>query len=372
MLKYDEILPNVGLVFDFTPQISVFANYAKGLSVPSTDNLYNAFFFPEGSDAAKPDPETTDSFDLGLRYRSSKIQAQLRRWFTKFKNRSASAFDPELNHRSSATSARSTMGHRRLDRLVTDQGSSRSMSSARGTIRRSRTTSRSAVRCRSDRDLRQRRSGHAATGVRAAAPSPPATASSARRNIPYGCSAVGTLGPVDLGITAKRTGPRYIFDNNQPMFRGDVDLTTPSGDAGDSEQIFGKTAPAYWLVNLDARLNLATCGTREDLLPAQRLQPVRQILCRRFRRRPEPVAQRVAASRATRRSFRSVRRGPSAARSASVLRIRPNGGVVPSGAAPFPSDLNQLAQKWRISAQLPCALIVSSRVRLASFSHAHE
>src|SRR4029453_3337152 len=96
-LKYDDILPNVGFVFDITPQISAFANYSKGLSVPSTDNLYNAFFFPVDSDAAKPDPETTNSFDGGLRYRSSTVQAQLGLWLTKFKNRTASAFDPELN-----------------------------------------------------------------------------------------------------------------------------------------------------------------------------------------------------------------------------------------------------------------------------------
>ena len=68
----------------------------------------------------------------------------------------------------------------------------------------------------------------------------------------YGISTSGTVGPFELGITAKRTGPRFIFDNNQAMFRGDVD----PGAAGGVEQIFGKTAPAYWLVNLDARYNL--------------------------------------------------------------------------------------------------------------------
>ena len=97
VFKYDEILPNVGFVYDFTPRISVFANYAKGLSVPSTDNLYNAFFFPEDTEQAKPEPETTDSFDVGVRYRSTKIQAQLGGWIPSSTNRTASAFDPELN-----------------------------------------------------------------------------------------------------------------------------------------------------------------------------------------------------------------------------------------------------------------------------------
>ena len=53
VLKYDDVLPNIGFVYDITPQISAFANYSKGLSVPSTDNLYNAFFFPEGTDAGE-------------------------------------------------------------------------------------------------------------------------------------------------------------------------------------------------------------------------------------------------------------------------------------------------------------------------------
>ena len=35
---------------------SVFANYAKGLSVPSTDNLYNAFFFARGTAAGQAQP----------------------------------------------------------------------------------------------------------------------------------------------------------------------------------------------------------------------------------------------------------------------------------------------------------------------------
>ena len=57
VLKYNKLLPNIGLVYDFTPQLSGFASYAKGLSVPGTDNLYNAFFFPADTPEAKPDPE---------------------------------------------------------------------------------------------------------------------------------------------------------------------------------------------------------------------------------------------------------------------------------------------------------------------------
>src|SRR5205814_891503 len=55
--KYNKLLPNVGAVFNARSNVSLFANYAKGLSVPSTDNLYNSFFFPADTAAARPKPE---------------------------------------------------------------------------------------------------------------------------------------------------------------------------------------------------------------------------------------------------------------------------------------------------------------------------
>jgi iron complex outermembrane receptor protein len=79
---YDKLLPNIGAIYDITNQLSAFASYSKGLSVPSTDNLYNSFFFAPDTDQAKPKPELTDSFDGGVRYRSSKIQAQASVWYT--------------------------------------------------------------------------------------------------------------------------------------------------------------------------------------------------------------------------------------------------------------------------------------------------
>ena len=66
VLKYDKILPNAGAILDVTNAASLFLNYSKGLQVPGTDNLYQAFWFPEGSASASPNPETTDNFDLSL------------------------------------------------------------------------------------------------------------------------------------------------------------------------------------------------------------------------------------------------------------------------------------------------------------------
>lgn len=86
--KFDKLLPNVGLTYSITPEASVFWSYAKGISAPRTDNLYRA---PE----IDISPETTDSFDLGARYTSRNIQAQLTTWFISFKNRIVTSFDQE-------------------------------------------------------------------------------------------------------------------------------------------------------------------------------------------------------------------------------------------------------------------------------------
>jgi iron complex outermembrane receptor protein len=52
---------------------------------------------PGGSSAAKPNPESTDNFDLGVRYRSGKLMAQVSTWYTIYQNRLASTFDRDLN-----------------------------------------------------------------------------------------------------------------------------------------------------------------------------------------------------------------------------------------------------------------------------------
>ena len=61
--RYNRVLPNVGLTYKFGGGATAYINYSKGLQVPGTDNLYNAFYFPLGSPQAKPVPETSDNFD---------------------------------------------------------------------------------------------------------------------------------------------------------------------------------------------------------------------------------------------------------------------------------------------------------------------
>lgn len=88
--KYHKLLPNVGATFAINGSLSAFASYSKGFSAPRTDNLYR-------SPLIGVQPESTDSFDLGARYITSRLQAQTTLWKINYKNRIVTSFDPETN-----------------------------------------------------------------------------------------------------------------------------------------------------------------------------------------------------------------------------------------------------------------------------------
>jgi len=86
--KFNKVLPNAGLNYKFDDAFSIFASYAQGFSAPRTDNLYRKPF-------VTITPETTDAFDLGARYTTNKLQAQLTGWYIGFQNRIVTSFDTE-------------------------------------------------------------------------------------------------------------------------------------------------------------------------------------------------------------------------------------------------------------------------------------
>ena len=252
VLNYSRVLPNVGIVYDFTPQMSVFASFAQGISVPGTDNLYQAFFYPVGDDRADPNPEKTDSFELGLRYRSSMIQASIAGWYTHYTDRSASAYDPELDrnvYRNLGTVNKwgidASISARPTEYLTLTAFGSWNDSDIRDDVAiglcNAAMVGAGAFGCGSLTDT-----AYAPTSGKRESGSP---------TYQFGGSARVSLGAFDLGITAKRTGPRYVFDTNLPTYTGS--LATAS-------QVFPSKAPAYWLANLDARLNLSVVGLNEQ------------------------------------------------------------------------------------------------------------
>ncbi len=84
--KFSPVLPNVGFSYNVTDDLAVVGSYAKGFSAPRTDNLYR-------SPSVSVNPETTNSFDLGVRYTTARVQGQATYWNTSYKNRIVTSFD---------------------------------------------------------------------------------------------------------------------------------------------------------------------------------------------------------------------------------------------------------------------------------------
>ncbi|SEK05822.1 iron complex outermembrane recepter protein [Sphingobium sp. AP50] len=246
--KYDKLLPSIGLNFKITPEASIFWNYSKGLSVPGTDSLYNAFYFARGSEGANPAPETTDSFDLGARYTTSKFQAQGSFWYTNYKNRLASSYDPELN--AAVYRNLGTVEKYGFDGSISYTPVQYFTMYVFGSYLKSKIKDDIQV-------------GVCPTNVSlvagcATAGDPVYAATAGKRESGAPVYTLGARGEVNvegvtLGIQAKRTGKRYVYDTNLPTYRNTTTALTPV-------EIYGAAAPAYTLVDLDARFSLAHFG----------------------------------------------------------------------------------------------------------------
>jgi len=103
--KYEDVLPNVGVSWNFAEDQYIYASYAEGLSAPRTDSLYTPVAETTTSSLATTtgqillpgaEPETTKTFDLGYRYQSPMVTAQAAVWTTQFDNYIVSAFDDDL------------------------------------------------------------------------------------------------------------------------------------------------------------------------------------------------------------------------------------------------------------------------------------
>lgn len=92
-LDYNQFTPNIGMTYNITDALSFAVNYARNVSVPGTDALYNSLYAPTGTSAANPAAETSHSFDAGLRYTSGKVQAAIQPWYSQYKNRLVSAYN---------------------------------------------------------------------------------------------------------------------------------------------------------------------------------------------------------------------------------------------------------------------------------------
>lgn len=265
VLKYDAILPNIGLIYDFMPRFSAYASYSRGLQVPSTDLLYNSFFYAPTTAQALPDPETTDNFDVGLRYRSRTIQAQLALWYTVFQNRLASAFDPDLDanvFRNLGAVDRYgidvNFDYQPIPELSIHAFGSYLWSSIRDNVLAGECSATVTTNCPA---------GSVGTPIFAN------TAGMRESGAPvytFGGRIQGHFGPLEIGLQAKRTGPRYVNDENLPVTLCGVAFQNvrfcPNTAGGLSQVInaFGAKAPGFTIVDIDARLRLGFLGLNDD------------------------------------------------------------------------------------------------------------
>ncbi|MCJ8190303.1 TonB-dependent receptor [Sphingomicrobium aestuariivivum] len=248
-LDYDKLLPNVGFTYAFS-DFSVFGNYAKGLSVPSTDTLYTALYYPEGTERAEPTPETTDSFDGGLRYQNRKVQAQIAGYFTQYNNRLAVSYDPELDE--SVTRNLGPVDKYGVDASVAYNVTPNTLVYVYGSINESEIQENvlDGRTCR-EGDLTDPRyfceGGLGGTRFLA-------TAGKNEAGAPL-WSVGGRLqqrfGAVELGLQAKRTGKRYGNDVNtvevDPYTVVDLDARIDLGYVG---SVFGDAALQFNVTNL--------------------------------------------------------------------------------------------------------------------------
>ncbi|RVQ65996.1 TonB-dependent receptor [Croceicoccus ponticola] len=239
--KYDEPLPNIGLTFDVTNAVSLFANYAKGLSVPGTDPLYDSLYLDE-NDKVKPVPETTDSFDLGMRFREGRLTAQFAGWYTRYNDRLASAFDPDANDGDGATVYRNLGKVEKygIDGSIAYSPSRNTLLYVFGSLSKSKIADDVLNGFCDAGDVTDMVIGCGAVGDPLFLQTG-GNSESGTPNYSYGARGQVALGALELGAQVKRTGKRWVNDTNQDR------------------------VPAYTLVDLDARYVFAEGPTGGDV-----------------------------------------------------------------------------------------------------------
>ena len=267
--KYHKLLPAGGFTYS-VDAFQVFGNYSKGIQVPGTDNLYQAFFYPQNTSPANPTPETTDNFDAGLRYSSGRIQASVGPWYTRFQNRLASAFDVDTQQtiyrnlgRVDKYGVDASFAYRPINELLLYVYGSYLKSKIKTDVEIGRcpavlTAANTTNNCTvAGASILAQTSGKRESGA------PVYT---------VGGRIQATLGPLELGGQIKRTGRRYINDQNLASFGCTAALVntvcpttanTPAtftGTRGFQYLTYGPVAQGYTIVDFDARLGLDWAG----------------------------------------------------------------------------------------------------------------
>lgn len=252
--KYDKVLPSIGVTLDVTDDLSWFASYTKGISVPGTDILYGAFYFPISADGARPVPEGTNSFDAGWRYRHGRLTAQLSGWYTSYSNRIATAYDPELDQ--TITRNLGDVTKWGFDGSIAYKPTRDLLLYVFGSYLHSEIKDDLAGGNCSAAFVTAGQFGCTTVGTAYLV----RTAGKRESGAPVytlGARVQGTIGAVDIGAQIKRTGQRYVNDENLPV---------QQVNGATIYTVYGATAPAYTLVDLDVRVNMDQWGLEKTYL----------------------------------------------------------------------------------------------------------
>lgn len=253
--KYNRVLPNGGLSYKFAGHFTAFVNYSKGLQVPGTDNLYQDFYFARNDPAANPTPETTDNFDAGIRYTTSTLQLVVNPWFTRFTNRLASSYDLDTQ-----TTTYRNLG--RVDKYGIDGNISwRPIPQVTAYVFASYLKSKIKDNVLLDRCVSTATANCATVG----APIYALTAGKRESGSPtytFGGVLSGSFGPVDLSVQAKRTGPRYLNDQDLPALGCSSKLVNQVC-TGTVTTLYPAKSAAYTQVDLSGRLKLGWAGLND-------------------------------------------------------------------------------------------------------------
>lgn len=246
--KYNKVLPSLGVTLDLTDDLSAFASYTKGISVPGTDILYGAFYFPVAADGARPVPEGTNSYDFGFRYKKGRLTAQASGWYTSYTNRIATAYDPELDQ--TITRNLGDVTKWGFDGSIAYKPTPDLLLYVFGSYLSSKIKDNLLGGNCSTGFVTAGQYGCTTVGAQYFVQ----TAGKRESGAPVytlGARVQGTIGPVDIGLQAKRTGKRYVNDENLPIQQVSGAVTTT---------VYGATAPEYTLVDLDVRFNMEQWG----------------------------------------------------------------------------------------------------------------
>lgn len=240
--NYSAVLPNAGLTFKLDQMGEIFANYSKGMSAPATTSLYQTFW-PAISSASIVSPEKTDNFDLGYRYNQHRISAQLDLWYTHFTNRLGTAYNP--NDNTSVYTNLGTVNRYGFDGNVAYEIVPKHVNAyVFGSWLHSK--------------IQNNVTGVLADGTEGLLQ----TAGKFESAVPVytvGGRLQGTEGPFTLGLQVKRTGPRYVNDQNTPYFAS----STVAGYVTKGQVVYGAQTPSYTVVDLDARVALTAIGLND-------------------------------------------------------------------------------------------------------------